>query len=902
MIGSFGGFGGMGLGALSGLGGVAVTPEQIQERLKAAGVASVVPQPTPKPAMPVVPAPTGGMSSVVKADEKATPGKLSELFGGIGGGSSAKDGYDGGGINPGTGVYRPDGTEIRLYDPDNKRLKDYITASTPVPPVAAPVPPVAAPAPSVVAPVTPVVEPYVKPTKTISTPTLTPVTQPARSPEVQARIDESNAETERKRKLQDSQPTYSDRSGSLSDEDTVPNMTEFREALRTGYTGDDVDRVDDFYNMTFQDTMHDPEGDNLYFSDAMDFAEKGAMGTPLTKEEQMLNISDKAYFGQEGLPGYNKSRFYMPPPEEYMTDERKAETSALFGSMTDASSTGQVVDILSNYYGADVQPIEENRSFRGDLSGYTNASPELMAEFQSVIRPLMEEKVAYGMSVGKKDYHEAILDAYNSDPAIRAVYDKYGVSPTRTTAKGSEYIYDPLGYRDSRVVEKNPTLANAVKMAAALAFTAGIGGALSSTALFGGGTSALGTAAAKGLTSAGITAVTGGDTSDILKAGITAGVGSYGQELAKAAKAADFAAKGAKAGSDLAKAAATAKKASDTFNTVAKTVKFVDAAVDGRLAGAVVSTFGTDFTNAALDKVGLDADKLEEFNINQDDLTAGLVKTQLELAKGNDFGDAMLRGFGEYLMEGGSLGPDNIKTPEFIKVIGDVISETGSMIDDTFLQPIKGVVEPVIDVAKGVGSAVDDALLQPAIDVAKGVGSAVDDAILQPVSEFGSAVDDAILQPVSEFGSAVDDALIQPTIDVVKGVGSAVDDAVLQPAKDVAVATGDVIADVAEPIIDATRAVGDVVSGVDVGGVSLPPAEGGAQTSYRTPSIVRTPGIIRETGADIFDLGGKRGVGEDVDPIAQYLASLSGGGMAGGGVVRSSYDNLDELLRIVGGK
>jgi hypothetical protein len=65
------------------------------------------------------------------ADEKATSGKLSEFFGGIGDGSSAKDGYDGGGINPGTGVYRPDGTEIRLYDPDNNQLEDYITAPAP---------------------------------------------------------------------------------------------------------------------------------------------------------------------------------------------------------------------------------------------------------------------------------------------------------------------------------------------------------------------------------------------------------------------------------------------------------------------------------------------------------------------------------------------------------------------------------------------------------------------------------------------------------------------------------------------------------------------------------------------------------------------------------------------------
>ena len=112
---------------------------------------SKVAEPPPPKVEPVVPAPTGGMSSVVKADEKATPGKLSELFGGIGGGSSAKDRYDGGGINPGMGVYRPDGTEYRLADPDFDYKKmargEYLTekpaTSTPAPaPVLTPTPPV----------------------------------------------------------------------------------------------------------------------------------------------------------------------------------------------------------------------------------------------------------------------------------------------------------------------------------------------------------------------------------------------------------------------------------------------------------------------------------------------------------------------------------------------------------------------------------------------------------------------------------------------------------------------------------------------------------------------------------------------------------------------------------------
>jgi len=71
-------------------------------------------------------------------------------------------------------------------------------------------------------------------------------------------------------------------------------------------------------------------------------------------------------------------------------------------------------------------------------------------------------------------------------------------------------------------------------------------------------------------------------------------------------------------------------------------------------------------------------------------------------------------------------------------------------------------------------------------------------------------------------------------------------------------------------------------------------------SSVRTPSIVRTPGIIEERSAELFDLGEKQG--RKVDPVEAYLASLAGGGMANGGAVRSSYGNLDELLRIVGGR
>ena len=122
-----------------------------------------------------------------------------------------------------------------------------------------------------------------------------------------------------------------------------------------------------------------------------------------------------------------------------------------------------------------------------------------------------------------------------------------------------------------------------------------------------------------------------------------------------------------------------------------------------------------------------------------------------------------------------------------------------------------------------------------------------------------------------------------------KAVGSTVDDVILQPVKELV-----------EDVIEAAPSVD-----VDLPKVDLPrpsvstPTPTPTQTPSRTPSIVRTPGIIEERGAELFDLGEQRG--REVDPVAAYLANITGG-MANGGAVRSSYGNLDELLRIVGGK
>ena len=499
--------------------------------------------------------------------------------------------------------------------------------------------------------------------------------------------------------------------------------------------------------------------------------------------------------------------------------------------------------------------------FRGPEGNwlYGDISNENLKAFQEELLPVMAKAVAkeqldtHGKGERIGDYvgipwSEALTGAIANNPEVQQIYQKYGVSPTRTDKEGSQYLYDPFSFQEIRTLDLSSDWRDTARgIALTLAGGALLGPLAGSITSGLGVTGAAGTALSGALSGAGTAAITGGDP---LKGALTGGLGGYAKGLSTTAKAAETAAKGAKAGSELAKAAELARKTSDTFNTVVKTGKFVDAAIDGDLGSMAVAAFGDDFTKAALDKIDPDDKFFSGLNINKSDLTKGLVKTQMELAKGTDFEDALLRGVGEYIMEGGALGPNNIKTPEFIKAIGDVLQDAGRMIDDTFLQPIKEIAEPVIDVAEDVGRAVDKEVLQPAKEV------------VQEVTE-----------PVTK-----------PLVKGAKAVGETVGD----------------VAGVVEDVIEALP--NPNLPRVDLPKVGTPPffPVTPTSTSTPTPTYAYTPGIIEERGAELFDLGGKQE--RKVDPVEAYLASLAAGGMANGGAVRSSYGNLDELLRIVGGR
>ena len=517
--------------------------------------------------------------------------------------------------------------------------------------------------------------------------------------------------------------------------------------------------------------------------------------------------------------------------------------------------------------------------FKGYDFDYGDISNENLKKFQEELLPVMAPAVAQAQLEGQS-YQNALIQAYDRSPEVQEIYAKYDISPQRVSRKyGSEYVYDPFTFSEIQTVDRSPGLSDYVKAGALAVGTTALGGALIAP-----GASPMTAATTRGLVSAGTTAATGGDANDILRAGVLGGVSGYAEGLGNAAKAAETAAKGAEAGSELANAAELARKTSDTFNTVVKTGKFVDAVIDGNLATVAVATFGDDFTKAALDKVGLNEKFLSDFNINQSDLTKGLVKTQMELARGVDFEDALLRGVGEYIMEGGALGPNNIRTPEFIKAIGDALRETGSMIDDTLLQPVKEVIEPVVDVARDVGRSVDKEVLQPVKEAVQEVTEPVTKPLVEGVKTTGKAIDKEVLQPVKEVVQEVTEPVTKPLVEGVKAAGEAVED-VAGVAEDVAATLPDVnLPRIGTPPFFPTTGAPSAAT---------PPILPVSVPQFRQV-VERTPEGTEITPYDFGD-----------DELLAFLASTlrkEPDDMADGGAVRTSYGNLDELLRIVGGR
>ena len=252
-----------------------------------------------------------------------------------------------------------------------------------------------------------------------------------------------------------------------------------------------------------------------------------------------------------------------------------------------------------------------------------------------------------------------------------------------------------------------------------------------------------------------------------------------------------------------------------------------EALITGAIAGdpveAVATAYGPKLVNQALEKAGV-GDALNTFasnnNINADDLNAGINKTIKSLAQGDDIEDAVLKGVGKYVTEGGTILPDVIEDAigDAAKKVGDLVepvTKALSTINDNLIKPVTkevgGLLSGADTATRQALSALDDNVIQPLTESAGDALSAADTAVRQGLATF----DEEVLQPVTQpLGDALEDAA-QATGDVVEDVGQAVGDV----AEDVGQAVGDVAEDVGQVtgdvVEDVAQVTGDVLSNAD---------------------------------------------------------------------------------------
>jgi predicted nucleic acid-binding Zn-ribbon protein len=256
-----------------------------------------------------------------------------------------------------------------------------------------------------------------------------------------------------------------------------------------------------------------------------------------------VDIDDRPYWYNTGVSGV------LGQPSQYSGDEFRAATGlpdsfALYDSgqgltqenaqraMSLLSESASPLEAASQYYGIELQAVNNPNSNYNNASKY-GTSPEKLAEFQSVIEPILQQVIPYLQVTQGLRYDDALEYAYKNDPMIAALYNQYGVDLFRQTDDGSTYFFDPISGTESRTVEVKDSTFRDVGLA--LTLTAGtlmlgpaLSGAIANSAIGStvgtAGANVLGNALASGLATGFTTGFDGKAMLDsMLQAGLTAG-------------------------------------------------------------------------------------------------------------------------------------------------------------------------------------------------------------------------------------------------------------------------------------------------------------------------------------------------------------------------------------------
>ena len=295
----------------------------------------------------------------------------------------------------------------------------------------------------------------------------------------------------------------------------------YQNALSSGadyFDIDDVDLVDQYYDDIFRDTLRTESGILSDF-DIVGGEATIAGGPP---PSDRIRVDRNTYFSQVDAPDYLRN-FRAPTTQE--------SAVSAYSSIANLQNTSDIASALSNYYGYEITPAEQNLGrFGGNLQSHTGTSKARLAEFHSLVEPILSEQLPYLQTVEGLSYEDALIESYKRDPMLQSLYAKYDVSPIRQTKDGSTYLYDPFTFGEIRTLEvKDPTIMDSLaQIAPSLVLSAVLGPVAGTVA---GTVTTAGTAANAALTAALTSAATAGlqgaDLEDALKAALISGGLSY---------------------------------------------------------------------------------------------------------------------------------------------------------------------------------------------------------------------------------------------------------------------------------------------------------------------------------------------------------------------------------------
>jgi predicted nucleic acid-binding Zn-ribbon protein len=396
--------------------------------------------------------------------------------------------------------------------------------------------------------------PPTQPPAPVSDQTLTPVMPKPTAPPLKAPQELINPVTTTEEKQQYDQLFGANVSGGVvptaeEEEETTDSFEEYLSTL----TPDDLDNLDlsgvNLDNIdvpSYEEINAALTGGSVAPTDLEGLSQLYQQQVSLLQNVDTLNkvdIDDRPYWYNTGVSGV------LGQPSQYSGDEFRAATGlpdsfALYDSgqgltqenaqraMSLLSESASPLEAASQYYGIELQAANNPNSNYNNASKY-GTSPEKLAEFQSVIEPILQQVIPYLQVTQGLRYDDALEYAYKNDPMIAALYNQYGVDLFRQTDDGSTYFFDPISGTESRTVEVKDSTFRDVGLA--LTLTAGtlmlspaLSGAIANSAIGStvgtAGANVLGNALASGLATGFTTGFDGKAMLDsMLQAGLTAG-------------------------------------------------------------------------------------------------------------------------------------------------------------------------------------------------------------------------------------------------------------------------------------------------------------------------------------------------------------------------------------------